>query len=119
MEKGQRKNKRVPIAASARISYAGNEGTKTIDSTVASISLPGIGVYADCMPAKGTAVSLEISFITTDGLLKTDVIDGKVVNANEVGELCYICVVFSESINETKQPHLHSHLWKTIIREET
>jgi hypothetical protein len=119
MEKNQRRHKRVPIAASARISYTGNEGSKTIDSTVASISLPGIGLYADCMPAKGTAVTVEISFITTDGLLKTDVIEGKVVNANEVGELCYICVVFEESINENKQPYLHTHLRKIILREET
>ncbi|UCE79086.1 MAG: PilZ domain-containing protein [Nitrospiraceae bacterium] len=90
MEKDQRRNKRVPIAASARISYTGNRDAKTIDRTVACISFPGIGLYADCMPAKGTAVTVEISFITTAGLLKTNVIKGTIVNANEVGELCYI-----------------------------
>ena len=119
MEQDHRKSKRVPIAASARISYTGDGDTKTIDSTVACISLLGTGLYADCMLPRGTAVTVEISFIPTDGLLKTDVVEGTVVNANEVGELCYICVVFNESINENKQPHLHDHLRKIILREET
>ncbi len=117
MEKDQRKSIRVPIAASATISYTGNDGTKTIDSTVACISLLGTGLYADCMLPRGTAVTLEISFIPTDGLLKTDVVEGKILNANEVGELCYICVVFNESINEKKQPYLHDHLRKIISRK--
>ena len=109
-----RHNIRVPLAASARISYSSDTGTKWIDSTVASISLAGIGLYADCTLAKNTAVTVQINFISEDGLMKSDVIEGNIVNANEIQDLCYLCIVFNEDINPQKQPSSYAHLQKII-----
>ncbi len=109
-----RRNKRVPIAASARLSYVSNEVQKSIESTVASISITGIGLYSDCMLSKGTNVSIEINFISTDGLMKTDSIEGSIVNSNEIQELCYLCIVFKEEIIQQKQPFLFEYLQKVL-----
>jgi len=111
-----RKNIRVPLTASARLIYNGPEGVKSIDSTVGSISMMGIGVYADCMPGKSTPLLVEISFFSSDGQLKTAEMEGQVINANEVSALCYICIVFKEEINAQKQPSLHEHLLKLMKR---
>ena len=112
-----RYNVRVPLAASAKLSYSSGEGPKSIDSTVASISLAGIGLYADCMMEKNTAVTVQINFISEDGLMKTDVVKGNIVNANEIQDLCYLCIVFNEEINPQKQPSLYAHL-QTIIQKQ-
>lgn len=117
MANENRRNKRVPIAASARLTYASAKGSQSLDSTVASISLPGVGLYSDCLVAKGTSVSLEITFIATDGLMKTDQIEGKIINANDLADLCYICIVFDEEINAQKQPFLYEHLSKLLRRD--
>jgi len=109
-----RHNIRVPLAASARISYSSDAGRKSIDTTVASISLAGIGLYADCTLAKNTAVTVQINFISEDGLMKTDEVEGDIVNANEIQDLCYLCIVFKEDINPQKQPSLYAHLQKII-----
>ena len=116
MANTKRHNMRVPLAASARLSYSSDAGPRAIESTVASISLSGIGLYADCMLSINTAVSIKINFISSDGLMKTDVVEGSIVNANELQELCYLCVVFNEDINPQKQPFLYVHLQK-ILRD--
>jgi len=117
MEEEQRVNKRVPIAATARISCRSNEGSKSIESTVASISFLGIGLYADYVPTRDTAVSVEITFIATDGQLRTDAIKGNIVNATEVVGLRYLCVVFKEKVNRRDQPHLYEHLHSIIDQD--
>jgi len=104
----------VPLAASAKLSYSSDAGPKSIDSTVASISLAGIGLYADCTLAKNTAVKVQINFISEEGLMKTDVVEGNIVNANEIQDLCYLCIVFNEDINPQTQPSLYEHLQKII-----
>jgi hypothetical protein len=104
----------VPIAASVKLSIAGSEGQRSIDSTVANISLTGIGLYADCLLGRGSAVSIEINFIGTDGLMKTDLIEGSILNANEIEDLCYLCVVFNEELTPQKQPSLYEHLQKIL-----
>jgi hypothetical protein len=109
-----RHNIRVPLAGSARLSYASDAGPRSLESTVASISLSGIGLYADCMLSKNTAVSIQINFISSDGLMKADVVEGSIVNANELQGLCYLCVVFNEDINPQKQPFLYTHLQKIL-----
>lgn len=111
----KRHNMRVPLAASARLSYSSDAGPRAIESTVASISFSGIGLYADCMLSINTAVSIQINFISSDGLMKTDVVEGNVVNANELQELCYLCIVFNEDIDSQKQPFLYAHL-QNILR---
>lgn len=111
----RRRNIRVPLAASASLSYSSDAGPRAIESTVASISLSGIGLYADCMLSKNTAVSIRINFISSDGLMKTDVVEGSIVNANELQGLCYLCVVFNKDIDPQKQPFLYAHLQKILL----
>ncbi len=108
-----RLHRRVPIAASAHLSYLCPEGPRSIECAVASISFGGVGLYADCLLARGTAVSVEINFIAIDGTMKTDVVQGAVINSNEIAEQCYLCISFDQEINEQQQPFLYRHLRAT------
>lgn len=110
MDENKRKYKRVPMAGSARLTYSDVDGVQTIESTIASISPRGIGLYTDCMLKQGTLVLLELNFIAKDELMKTDRLKGRVVNANEVEGLCYLCIVFHEAISPQKQHILYAHL---------
>lgn len=114
MADAKRYNLRVPLAASAKLSYLSDKGPRSIESTVASISLSGIGLYADCILTIDTAVSIQINFISADGLMNTDTVEGSVVNANEIQDLCYLCIAFKEDLNPQKQPFLFSHLQRIL-----
>jgi hypothetical protein len=74
------------------------------------MSLSGIGLYLD-VPLEDTIdVSLDITFISSDGSIKTDAINGRVAYIRKIKDMYFTGVQFHEEINLKNQPSLYEHL---------
>jgi signal transduction histidine kinase len=104
--------KRFPLVSSSIMRFTENIDIRLIQTMTADISMSGIGLYSlDAAPEVATAVSLEITFIGTDELLKTNQIGGRIVYIRKIGEVNFMGIEFDESINPTHQ----SEMLTTII----
>lgn len=110
----RRRHKRVPLTATATIQYNVEEGSKQIQAMVSDISLSGMGVYLDKPLREDTALSIEITFISTEGLITTASIQGESVYVREMGGMYFMGIEFDEEINPSTQPSLHQHLQKIL-----
>lgn len=110
----KRRHRRVPLAASAAIQYVHGEVTERLRALIADISLSGIGVYADRSIREGTELSIEVTFISTEGLTATAFMRGECVYAREMGGVYFIGIEFDEEVDPAKQPSLYSHLQKIL-----
>ena len=110
----KKRHRRVPLAASAIITYTIEESSERILAMIADISLSGIGVYSDKRIREGTDVSIEITFISATGLMTTDSTKGESVYIREIGGMYFIGIEFDEEINPIKQPSVHEHLQKIL-----
>jgi c-di-GMP-binding flagellar brake protein YcgR len=114
----KRRHKRVPLAASATIRYNSGEGPETIQSLIADISLSGIGIYSDKAIGEGTEMSVEIDFISTEGLITKASVMGESVYAREMGGgMFFMGIEFDEEIDAEKQPALYDHLGKILSQD--
>ena len=114
MSDNRRIHKRVPIAGSASLSFHGREGEVSIDAMISNISLSGIGIYADRQIEDGTEVSIDINFISSDGLMKNTRIKGNIVYAREMEKLFFTGIEFSKEINPEKHKDLYNHIQQSL-----
>ena len=106
----KRRHKRVPLAASATIRYTSEESPQPIQAMISDISLSGMGVYLDTPIREDTGLLIDISFISSEGLMTTASLQGESVYVREMGGMYFMGIEFNEEINPLKQPSLHQHL---------
>ncbi len=110
----KRRHKRIPLAASATITYSSEESSEIIQTMIADISLSGVGVYSDKRIREGTGLSIEISFISAQGLMTTAFMKGESVYDRVIGDLYFMGIEFDEEISPINQPSLYDHLQKIL-----
>ena len=106
----ERRYQRFPLAGSANLRYKVQGENKTIHAMISDISLDGIGLYLDISLETATDVSIDITFIVTDGTIKTDSIEGSIGYAREISGMYFTGIEFSEEVNPSKQPFLYEHI---------
>ena len=109
-----RRHKRVPLAALAKISFESAGNVPAVEAFTADISMSGIGLYSETAIDIDKDVSLAIEFLGNDGLSRTDSIGGHVVYNNILGTTYFIGIEFSEQINQLRQPFLYERLQRIL-----
>jgi len=109
-----RRHKRVPLAALARISFEDAGKVHTVLAFTADISISGIGVYSETAVDIDKDVSVAIEFLGNDGLSRTDTIGGHVVYNNILGTTYFTGIEFNEQINPLRQPFLFERLQRIL-----
>ena len=109
----KRKHKRVPISGTATLEFKDKGETQSIQTMAGSISLGGIGLYADDSIEDDTNVSITIDFISVDGI-KTDSIEGCVKYSRKIGNIYFMGIQFGEEVNPKNQPLLCEHIQKSL-----
>jgi len=110
----RRRHRRILISGSATIKFKKKGEIQSIQTLIANISLQGIGLYSYSSIKVGTSVSIAALFISLDGGLKTDFIEGQVVNNRKIGNTHFLGIQFDEEINVQNQPSLFKHLQNTL-----
>lgn len=110
----KRRHKRVPIAASATLSFKDRENSPPVDAMVGSISISGIGLYTDKHIEEHSHLSVEIKFISIDGNMYSNTVSGRIVYVNLIGGINYTGIEFDELINPVGQPNLYAHLFAIL-----
>lgn len=113
----KRRCKRVPISASAAVIIKKSDKVEAVLAMTANISLSGIGLYVDRHLEPETDVSLSIKFISMDGAIRTDSIEGSIVYTKDMGGIYFMGVQFDDEINPKDQPFLHSHLMQILTTD--
>jgi len=103
----RRQYKRIIISGSATLEF---KNIHSIQTLIANISLRGIGLYSYSSIKVETSVSITINFISSDGVLKTDSIEGRVINSRKIGNAHFLGIQFNEEINAQNQPLLFKHI---------
>lgn len=111
---GSRRRQKIPMAASVTVTWHRSEYILTLDGMISNISLSGIGLYFDNSLERGALVSIVINFMTTDGFMKKDSMEGKIVHTNKIEDLYYAGIEFNAELSEIHQPLLFEHL-QTIL----
>lgn len=79
-------------------------------TTIANISLTGLGVYSDQPIGKGRKVAISVSFVDRNGRLRRDSAIGWVDWQRKFMDLYLVGILFSEEMNALNQPRLIEHL---------
>jgi hypothetical protein len=82
----------------------------TYKTTIANISLSGLGVYSSVPVGKGKRVTITISFVDKNGKMRHDSTAGKVDWQRKFADLYLVGVLFDEELNMLNQPRLIEHL---------
>lgn len=106
----RRRYTRVPISGLAALSFEEEGKVHSIQTVIANISLRGIGLYSYNPIKVKTSVSITINFISADGVLKTDSIEGCVIRKVKIDNTYFIGIQLNEEINAQNQPSLFKHL---------
>jgi c-di-GMP-binding flagellar brake protein YcgR len=106
----RRRSKRIIISGSATVKFKKKSEIKSIQTLIANISLRGIGLYSYSSIKAGTSVSVTTHFISLDGGLKTDSIEGRIVSNRKIRNTHFLGIQFNEKINTQSQPSLFKHL---------
>jgi len=61
-----------------------------------------------------TSVSITINFISLDGGLKTDSIEGRVISNRKIGNTHFLGIQFDEEINAQNQSSLFKHIYNIL-----
>jgi hypothetical protein len=109
-----RRHKRVPLTAIAKISFKDAGNVHAIEAFTADISMSGIGVYSKTAIDIDKDVTLAIEFLGNDGLSRTDSISGHAVYNNILGTTYFIGIEFSEPIIPLRQPFLYERLQRIL-----
>lgn len=86
------------------------KGNTAYKTTIANISLSGLGVYSVKPIGKGRKVTVTISFVDRNGKMRQDSATGKVDWQRKFSHLYLIGVLFDEELNAMNQPQLLEHL---------
>lgn len=106
----RRRYTRVPISGLAALLFKEKGGIRTIQTVIANISLRGIGLYSYNSIKVKTSVSITVNFISADGALKTDSIEGCVIRKVKIENTYFLGIQLNEEINAKNQPSLFKHL---------
>ncbi len=82
----------------------------SVDTTIANLSLSGIGLYSPEPIGKGKKVKLRISFIDDKGKVSGDAVEGRVDWQARLKNVYLIGVLFTEELDVKNQPKLVEHL---------
>ena len=111
-----RRHKRVTITGAATIKYVDKSKDISLHAMTVNISLGGIGLYCDELVEINTDVSVEINFISVDGM-RTCGIEGRVVYTKNIGDVWFTGVQFDEDVDHDNQPCLYEHIQKILTWE--
>jgi hypothetical protein len=112
--RNKRRHKRVLISGIATLEFEEKGVIQLIQAVIANISLKGIGLYSyDSIKVK-TRVSITINFISINGEIKTNSVEGRVIFKKKIGKTYFIGIKFSEEINAEEQPSLFDHIKKSL-----
>jgi c-di-GMP-binding flagellar brake protein YcgR len=109
----QRRHKRVPITGTATLKFEDKGEFRSVQALPCSISIGGIGLYADDRIEDDTSVSITINFISLEDI-KTDSIEGFVVYSKNMGGIHFMGIQFNEEVNPENQPALYEHIQKIL-----
>ena len=110
----KRRHKRVPISATATLTSLEKDDRQSMQTMVADISFGGIGVYSDDTLPTDTQVSIMITFISTDGLMRSDSIEGHIVYDRKMGNFYFIGIKFQDELSSESQPSLYKHIQHSL-----
>jgi hypothetical protein len=79
-------------------------------TTIANISLTGLGLYSAASIGKGKRVTATISFVDRNGKIRKDSTSGKVDWQRKFADLYLIGILFDEELSIVNQPRLIEHL---------
>jgi len=79
-------------------------------TTIANISLSGLGVYSSVPVGKGKRVMITISFVDRNGKMRQDSAAGQVDWQRKFSEWYLIGILFDEELNMLNQPRVLEHL---------
>jgi c-di-GMP-binding flagellar brake protein YcgR len=113
----RRESVRVPKAALVNLIFIVDDEEQSIEAMAVNISLTGIRLFLESPLTEGTHVSMHIHFISFDGSMKHDSIDGEIVYCTVMNNLHFIGIRFDEEIHPRKQPLLYKHLTTMISNE--
>lgn len=106
----KRKHRRYSITGSVTINYNSDGKNQLVHALITDISFSGIGLYLDIPLEDETEISLEITFISTDGSIKTETTSGRVVYCRKLKNVYFAGIQFHEEIDNKNQPSLYEHL---------
>jgi hypothetical protein len=105
-----RRHTRVPISGLATLVFEEEGEIHSIQTAIANMSLPGIGLYSYNSIKVKTGVSMTIDFMSADGIFKTNSIEGCVISNKKIDNTYFIGIQFNEEIDAQNQPSLFKHL---------
>ena len=111
-------HQRVPLAATATLTFNPGESIEPFLAMTADISLSGIGLYSGSPVRDDIEVTIDITFISAEGLLHTDSIKGSTVYVRTMENIYFIGIEFDEEINPLNHPLLHRHLQRILASDE-
>jgi HD-GYP domain-containing protein (c-di-GMP phosphodiesterase class II) len=106
----KRRHKRVALTGTATLRPAGTQDVQSVQTTIAEISLSGMGVYADDPIEEGAAFSIDICFLSPEGSMTTVPVAGNSCYVRQLGNVYYVGIHFREEINPAKHPLLYNCL---------
>lgn len=83
---------------------------RSIQTVIANISLGGIGLYSYNSMEINKCVSITVNFISGDGMLKTDSIEGCIICGKKIDNTYFVGIQFNEEISAKHQPSLFRHV---------
>jgi c-di-GMP-binding flagellar brake protein YcgR len=109
----QRRHKRVPITGTVALKFEDKGEFRLIQAVPGSISLGGIGLYADDRIEDETGVLITINFISLEDI-KTDSIEGCVVHSKNMGGIHFMGIQFNEEVNPENHTALYEYIRKIL-----
>ena len=112
--KNKRRHKRVPVVGSAKLHFKGKKNVHPMETMTVDISMSGIGVYSDSPIELDASLSVDMSFVASDGSLGTALVEGTIVFFREIGNFYFVGIEFGEEIDPRKQSFLYDEIQKLL-----
>jgi hypothetical protein len=112
--RNKRRHKRVLMSGIATLKFKEKGESHLIQAVIANISLQGTGLYSYDSIKVRKCVSITINFISVNGEIRTDSVEGRVIFKKKIGKTYFIGIQFHEEINAKNQPSLFDHIQGTI-----
>lgn len=105
-----RRYKRILITGIATLKFEEKGKMRSIQTVIANISSGGIGLYSYNSIEVNKGVSITINFISGNGMLKTDSIEGRTICHKKIDNTYFVGLQFNEEIKAKNQPSLFEHI---------
>jgi c-di-GMP-binding flagellar brake protein YcgR len=113
----RRNSIRIPKAALVNLACKTGDGDITTEAMAVNISMTGMRLFLEKPLERGTQLSMNIHFISFDGSMKHDSIEGEIVYCHVIDNLHFLGIRFNQEIHPQKQPLLYAHL-NTMISKD-